>query len=173
MDNEARNIAGLTWTMEAQLREHAVIIGTRGRITLAPAHAPTSIEIVLTPPGETIDGYPGAYHGLYVPVDETVVSYKDLLPGTHGVGKDAGYNFPNSSGFTYQAEAVHRCLAAGLRGQGRHCHFQNMTAMPARSLCKSLRNDRQWQSMTVSAWARPARLPAVHQGGVALRHRHP
>ena len=33
---------------------------------------------------------------------------------TSGVDSPSGYNFPNSSGFTYQAEAVHRCLAAGL-----------------------------------------------------------
>jgi hypothetical protein len=49
-----------------------------------------------------------------VPVDETVVKYPTLAPDTHGVGNSSGYNFPNSSGFTYQAEAVHRCLAAGL-----------------------------------------------------------
>ena len=49
-----------------------------------------------------------------VPVDETVVKYPTLAPDIHGVGNSSGYNFPNSSGFTYQAEAVHRCLAAGL-----------------------------------------------------------
>ena len=52
--------------------------------------------------------------GHTVPVDETVVKYPTLAPDTHGVGNSSGYNFPNSSGFTYQAEAVHRCLAAGL-----------------------------------------------------------
>ena len=46
MDNEMRNIAGLTWTMEAKTREHAVIIGTTGRITLSPAHAPTTLTVV-------------------------------------------------------------------------------------------------------------------------------
>jgi len=28
-------------------------------------------------------------------VDETVITYKDLAPGTHGVGVDSGYNFPS------------------------------------------------------------------------------
>ena len=92
MDNEMRNIAGLTWTMEAKTREHAVIIGTTGRITLSPAHAPTTLTVVTD---QGIDGYPGAYHGIYVPVDETVITYKDLAPGTHGVGVDSGYNFPS------------------------------------------------------------------------------
>ena len=63
MDNEMRNIAGLTWTMEAKTREHAVIIGTTGRITLSPAHAPTTLTVVTD---QGIDGYPGAYHGIYV-----------------------------------------------------------------------------------------------------------
>jgi hypothetical protein len=43
-----------------------------------------------------------------------VIKYPTLAPDTHGVGNSSGYNFPNSSGFTYQAEAVHRCLAVGL-----------------------------------------------------------
>ena len=28
-------------------------------------------------------------------MDETVITYKDLAPGTHGVGVDSGYNFPS------------------------------------------------------------------------------
>ena len=141
--NDAKNIAGLTWTMEAKLREQAVIIGTTGRLTLEPAHAPTTLTVVSDQVHDVDvshfflsiralliclldsrrfwlcgaqgkDGYPGAYHGIYVPVDETVIKYHTLAPDTTGTGDPSGYNFPNSSGFTYQAEAIHRCLASGL-----------------------------------------------------------
>ena len=44
------------------VREHAVIIGTTGRITLEPAHAPTQLTIVAD---QGHDAYPGAYHGIY------------------------------------------------------------------------------------------------------------
>eukprot|EP01052_Picozoa_sp_SAG31_P025760 SAG31_NODE_2280_length_6025_cov_8.850321_5_plen_330_part_00 len=110
-DTEDRQVAGLTWTMECKLGEQAVFIGTKGRLTLEPAHAPTQLTIHLN---ERPDAYPGAYHGLYVPEDVTVVKYTPLDPITTGTGNPAGYNFPNSSGFTYQAEAIHRCLAKGL-----------------------------------------------------------
>jgi hypothetical protein len=43
--------------MECALREHAVIIGTTGRITLEPAHAPTQLTVITD---QGIDGYPGA-----------------------------------------------------------------------------------------------------------------
>lgn len=109
--NEAKNVAGLTWTMEAKLREHAVIIGKTGRLILEPAHAPTTLTVISD---QGKDGYPGAYHGIYIPVDETVIKYNNLDPGTTGTSDASGYNFPNSSGFTYQAEAVHRCLASGV-----------------------------------------------------------
>ena len=66
---------------------------------------------------------PAAYHGLYVPVDETVITYALSDPGglrPGAVREDLGgapapdFNYPNAHGFTYQAEAIHRCLAAGI-----------------------------------------------------------
>ena len=53
------------------LSEHAVIIGTTGRITLEPAHAPTQLTIVSD---QGVDAYPGAYHGVYgeLPYHSTV-----------------------------------------------------------------------------------------------------
>lgn len=53
------------YTLVGRLRvfsEHAVIIGTTGRITLEPAHAPTQLTIVSD---QGVDAYPGAYHGIY------------------------------------------------------------------------------------------------------------
>ena len=92
--------------MECALGEQAVFIGTKGRLTLEPAHAPTQLTIWIN---NRPDSYPGAYHGLYVPEDATVVKYSLLDPVTRGVGQPAGYNFPNSSGFTFQVG--HRRLA--------------------------------------------------------------
>ena len=134
--------------MEAAMGRLAVIAGSHGRITLEGGAAPTKITIVENPNPDT---YPGgktntarcfccpqpcpprltlvtlpplpAYHGLYVPVDETVITYALSDPGglrPGAVREDLGgapapdFNYPNAHGFTYQAEAIHRCLAAGI-----------------------------------------------------------
>ena len=62
----------MTWSMEAALGRRAVIAGTHGRITLEGGAAPTKLTIVQNPKP---DFYPGAYHGIYVPLDETVITY--------------------------------------------------------------------------------------------------
>ena len=140
--------------MECALGEQAVFIGTKGRLTLEPAHAPTQLTIWIN---NRPDSYPGAYHGLYVPEDATVVKYSLLDPVTRGVGQPAGYNFPNSSGFTFQvghrrlapappphsvpreladpsfsclhfqAEAVHRCLAIGMLSCPQYTKEESLT----------------------------------------------
>ncbi len=88
----------------SEFPEVVEFIGSLGRITLEqPAHCPTSIAIRV--PEKTPSRYmnantPAPVHRYEYPIPDTV-----CIPNA----------FPNQQGFIYQAEAVHRCLAAGLR----------------------------------------------------------
>jgi len=79
------------------------IIGTKGRITLEqPAHSPTAVTLRIPRkvPSRYMDANtPAPAQRFEYPIPESV-----KIP-------DA---YPNQQGFIYQAEAVHRCLAAGL-----------------------------------------------------------
>ena len=87
--------------------ETTEIIGREGRITLErPAHAPTTITVRIPPPG----GVPSQYRTANAPAP--VQRFEYPLPGAVSLPERA---YPNQHGFLYQAEAVHRCLAAGLR----------------------------------------------------------
>ena len=90
-----------------ELVETTEIIGREGRITLGqPAHSPTAITIRIPPPGHV----PSRYRTANAPAPALHFEYP--LPGSVSLPKWAS---PNQHGFLYQAEAVHRCLAAGLR----------------------------------------------------------
>eukprot|EP00401_Gymnodinium_catenatum_P040996 CAMPEP_0117538334 /NCGR_PEP_ID=MMETSP0784-20121206/42426_1 /TAXON_ID=39447 /ORGANISM="" /LENGTH=417 /DNA_ID=CAMNT_0005334947 /DNA_START=1 /DNA_END=1254 /DNA_ORIENTATION=- len=91
------------------------IIGKKGRITLDPwGHHPTRVTVRTTPP-ELLALGPGQH---------TSTSQNNTTPKTEqseypiplpsGVPAP-GWHFSNQHGFVYQAEAIHRCLAAGLR----------------------------------------------------------
>ena len=87
--------------------ETTEIIGREGRITLErPAHAPTAVTVRIPPPG----GVPSQYRTANAPAPAQRFDYP--LPGDVSLPERA---YPNQHGFLYQAEAVHRCLAAGLR----------------------------------------------------------
>ncbi len=94
-------------SMPSEFVETTEIIGREGRITLEqPAHAPTTITVRIPPPGTVPSRYmtanvPAPAHRFEYPLP-AAVSLPDLA-------------YPNQQGFLYQAEAVHRCLAAGLR----------------------------------------------------------
>lgn len=79
------------------------IIGSKGRITLEqPAHSPTdlTLRIPRKVPSRYMDANtPAPAQRFEYPIPESV-----NIPGA----------YPNQQGFIYQAEAVHRCLAAGL-----------------------------------------------------------
>jgi len=79
------------------------IVGTKGRITLEqPAHSPTAVTLRIPRkvPSRYMDANtPAPAERFEYPIPESV-----KIP-------DA---YPNQQGFIYQAEAVHRCLAAGL-----------------------------------------------------------
>ena len=84
--------------------EATEIVGSAGRITLEqPGHCPTEIAIRVPP------RVPSLYRTANVPAPVQRFVYP--LPWSVSSPVPA----VNQSGFLYQAEAVHRCLAAGLR----------------------------------------------------------
>ncbi len=89
---------------QSELPEVTEIIGTAGRITLGqPGHCPHVTEIRVPP------RTPSRYVSANVPAP--VQRFEYPVPGTVSIPGA----FPNQHGFLYQAQAVHRCLAAGLR----------------------------------------------------------
>jgi len=99
---------------KCEVPEVCEIIGTKGRITLDNwGTHPTRITIRLTtdqcwdePQGHTSTAQNG--------VQPYLEQYNYPLPEPVGLPA-AGWHYVNQHGFIYQAEAVHRCLAAGLR----------------------------------------------------------
>ena len=104
----------------SELAETTEIIGTKGRITLEqPGHSPTAITIRVPEPG----GVPSRYRTRNVPAPLERFEY----PLPDAVGLPVAY--PNQQGFLYQAHAVHRCLAAGLRSCPQYDEADSMHAM--------------------------------------------
>lgn len=104
----------------SELAEVTEIVGSLGRITLEqPGHCPTGITIRVPPPG----GVPSRYRTRNAPAPAQRFEYP--LPGNVGLPTW----FPNQHGFLYQAEAVHRCLAAGLRTCPQYDEAESMHAM--------------------------------------------
>ena len=90
----------------SELPEVTELVGTEGRITLErPGHCPTRISIRIPPP----NGVSSQYRTRNAPAPLHYFEYP--LPGSVAMARSS----PNQHGFLYQAEAVHRCLAAGLR----------------------------------------------------------
>lgn len=88
----------------SEFPEVTEIIGTKGRITLEqPGHCPTTVTLRVP------DQVPSRYMAGNKPSPAQRFEYP--LPETVSIS-DA---YPNQHGFLYQAEAVHRSLAAGLR----------------------------------------------------------
>ncbi len=96
------------------------IAGSAGRITLhRPAHSPTRMSVRQA----AEDQVPSLYATANVPLPEQVFEYP--LPGTFSMQRP----HPNQHGFLYQAEAVHRCLAAGLRECPQYGQQESLHAM--------------------------------------------
>ena len=103
-----------------ELPEVTEFIGTKGRITLEqPGHCPTRITIRVSPP----NGVPSRYRTANAPAP--VQHFEYPLPGSVSIPTA----FPNQHGFLYQAEAVHRCLAAGLRQCPQYNQDESLHAM--------------------------------------------
>ena len=101
-NNRYANLTFIAYPSE--FPEVTEITGTKGRITLEqPAHCPTALTIRI--PTVT----PSRYMGGNTP--SPLQRFEYPLPGSIGLPGA----FPNQQGFYYMTEAIHRCLAAGLR----------------------------------------------------------
>lgn len=101
-----------------ELPEATEFIGTKGRIRLArPGHCPTALTICVPPK------VPSLYMTQNVPASTQHFEYP--LP-TISMPKWA---FVNQHGFVYQAEAIHRCLAAGLKVCPQYNKEESLHAM--------------------------------------------
>jgi dihydrodiol dehydrogenase / D-xylose 1-dehydrogenase (NADP) len=89
---------------KSEFPEVTEIIGTKGRITLEqPGHCPTTVTIrvpLRVPSRYMVANTPAPVQRFQYPLPESV-----SIPD----------GYPNQRGFLYQAEAIHRCLAAGRR----------------------------------------------------------
>ena len=104
----------------SELPEVTELVGTEGRITLErPGHCPTRISIRIPPP----NGVPSQYRTQNAPAPLHYFEYP--LPGSVAMARSS----PNQHGFLYQAEAVHRCLAAGLRQCPQYDKAESLHAM--------------------------------------------
>jgi dihydrodiol dehydrogenase / D-xylose 1-dehydrogenase (NADP) len=105
LEFEGNRFANLTFiAYPSEFPEVTEFVGTKGRITLEqPAHCPT--RLTLRVPPQT----PSRYSDGNRPSPEQRFEYP--LPDSINV-PDA---YPNQQGFIYQTEAIHHCLAAGLR----------------------------------------------------------
>ena len=104
----------------SELAEVTEIVGRAGRLTLEqPAHCPTALTIRVPPAG----GVPSRYRTRNAPAP--VTRYEYPLPSAVGLATAV----PNQHGFLYQAQAVHRCLAAGLRVCPQYDKAESLHAM--------------------------------------------
>ena len=116
-----RGCAVLTFPpFNCELGEVTEIAGTKGRIMLGqPGHCPTDVTIRVPPP----NGVPSRYRTRNAASPEQRFDYP--LPGNVAMTRA----FPNQHGFLYQAEAVHRCLAANLRECPQYGKAESLHAM--------------------------------------------
>ena len=104
----------------SELPEVTELVGTKGRITLErPAHCPTRLSIRIPPP----NGVPSQYRTGNAPAPLHAFEYP--LPRTVSMRNAS----PNQHGFLYQAEAIHRCLAAGLHQCPQYNKEESLHAM--------------------------------------------
>ena len=105
LEFEGNRFAILTFiAFPSEFPEVTEIIGTKGRITLEqPAHCPTALTVRIPPRA------PSRYMGGNTP--SPLQQFEYPLPDSISLPQ----GFPNQQGFYYMTEAVHRCLAAGLR----------------------------------------------------------
>ena len=101
-----------SWSCE--MPEVCEVIGTKGRLTLEDwgAH-PSRVTLRVTPEKcwEEPQGHSSTAQNGVRPYTEQVT-----YPVPEPVGLPAaGWHFVNQHGFVYQAQAIHRCLAAGLK----------------------------------------------------------
>jgi dihydrodiol dehydrogenase / D-xylose 1-dehydrogenase (NADP) len=123
LDFDGSRFAVLTFIeFHSEFPEVTEIVGSKGRITLEqPGHCPTTLTIRVPPQA------PSRYMAANAP--SPMQRYEYPLPESVNIPNA----YPNQQGFLYQAEAIHRCLAAGLRecpqyGQAESLHTLELLA---------------------------------------------
>lgn len=121
LDYEGKRAALLSFPpFNSELPEVTEIFGTQGRISLGrPGHCPTDITLHSPPVGQV----PSQYRTGNVPAPIQRFHYP--LPANVSIPNP----FPNQHGFLYMAEAVHRCLAAGLKECPQYGKVESMYCM--------------------------------------------
>ena len=121
LDYEGKRAALLSFPpFNSELPEVTEIFGTQGRISLGrPGHCPTDITLHSPPVGQV----PSQYRTGNVPAPAQRFHYP--LPANVSIPNP----FPNQHGFLYMAEAVHRCLAAGLTECPQYGEAESMHCM--------------------------------------------
>ena len=131
LEFENNRFANLTFiAFPSEFPEVTEITGTKGRITLEqPAHCPTAITVRIPP------ATPSRYRGGNTPSPMQRFEYPlpeaISLPGA----------FPNQQGFYYMTEAIHRCLAAGLRECPQFNQAESLHLLELISTIKAQRTD--------------------------------
>ena len=105
LEFEKNRFAVLTFiAYPSEFAETFEITGTEGRITLEqPGHCPTALTVRIPPVT------PSRYMGGNTP--SPLQRFEYPLPDLVGIARP----FVNQQGFYYMTEAIHRCLASGLR----------------------------------------------------------
>ncbi len=127
-DND--RFANLTFVaFPSEFPEVFEITGTHGRITLEqPGHCPTglTVRIPTVAPSRYLGGNtPSPSQRFEYPLPDSI-----RLPG----------GFPNQEGFYYMTEAIHRCLAAGLRECPQFGRAESMHLLELLQLVNSQRS---------------------------------
>ncbi len=114
----------------SEFPEVTEITGTKGRITLEqPGHCPTRLSVripVATPSRYRGGNTPSPLQQFEYPLPDSI-----SLPGAH----------PNQQGFYYMTEAIHRCLAAGLRECPQFVQAESLLLLELLETIRSLRAD--------------------------------
>ena len=96
-------IACLSFGFLSETAEETSVVGSKGRLRIeTPSHCPTKVSIQIKAHGR------GQIEG------EKVFEYP-LPEDTAEIKAAGGFEYPNSAGFIYEAAAVARCIAAGMR----------------------------------------------------------
>ncbi len=129
LEFENNRFASLTFVaFSSEFPEVTEFIGSKGRITLEdPGHCPTALTVRIPPvtPSRYMNGNtPSPLQRFEYPLPDSI-----RMPRP----------FPNQQGFIYMVEAIHRCLAAGLRECPQFNKAESLHLMEIISAIYSLR----------------------------------
>ena len=115
----------------SEFSEVTEFTGTKGRITLEePGHCPTTLTVRIPPV------VPSRYMNGNTPSPQQRYEYP--LPDSIRMPRP----FPNQQGFIYMVEAIHRCLAKGLRECPQFNKAESLHLLEMMDAIRSVRDER-------------------------------